>query len=263
MGFFDRKYCDICGRKIGILGGRKLNDGEICGRCEDKLSPWFPEGKRANIADIKEQLEYRERNKEDVSNFSITYEYGDDMKLLIDEEGQTFVVTDEYYGDVTDLDDANPDVISFDQVEECNLNVEENETEITYDDDDGNTRHYSPRRYECEYIFHMEITVDHPYFSKIEFPLNDDPVVLEYSGEDFDPEGSPEYREYLDMADDIMEILTDGEEEYEEESEEEKVKIFKDEEGKDVQVVTCPWCGSKTRLTYNGRCEYCDGDLDI
>lgn len=27
MGLFDKKYCDFCGEKIGILGIRKLEDG--------------------------------------------------------------------------------------------------------------------------------------------------------------------------------------------------------------------------------------------
>lgn len=27
MGFFDKKYCDFCGAKIGLLGNRKLEDG--------------------------------------------------------------------------------------------------------------------------------------------------------------------------------------------------------------------------------------------
>lgn len=27
MGLFDKKYCDICGEKIGLLGNRKLDDG--------------------------------------------------------------------------------------------------------------------------------------------------------------------------------------------------------------------------------------------
>ena len=26
MGLFDKKYCDICGEKIGLLGNRKVED---------------------------------------------------------------------------------------------------------------------------------------------------------------------------------------------------------------------------------------------
>ena len=35
MGLFDKKICDICGEKIGLLGNRKL-DEEICVRIVQK-----------------------------------------------------------------------------------------------------------------------------------------------------------------------------------------------------------------------------------
>lgn len=41
MGLFDKKYCDICGDKIGILGNRKLEDGNMCKECARKMSPWL------------------------------------------------------------------------------------------------------------------------------------------------------------------------------------------------------------------------------
>ena len=41
MGLFDKKYCDICGEKIGLLGNRKLENGNLCKNCAKKLSPWF------------------------------------------------------------------------------------------------------------------------------------------------------------------------------------------------------------------------------
>ena len=41
MGLFDKKICDICGEKIGLLGNRKLDDGNLCKNCAKKLSPWF------------------------------------------------------------------------------------------------------------------------------------------------------------------------------------------------------------------------------
>ncbi len=30
MGLFDKKNCDICGEKIGIMGRRKLDNGNLC-----------------------------------------------------------------------------------------------------------------------------------------------------------------------------------------------------------------------------------------
>ena len=45
MGFFkklfEKKDCEICGGEIGLLGNRKLVDGDMCKKCAAKLSPWF------------------------------------------------------------------------------------------------------------------------------------------------------------------------------------------------------------------------------
>ena len=63
MGLFDKKYCDICGSKIGLLGNRKLEDGNLCKDCAKKLSPWFSERRHSSVKDIREQLAYREENR--------------------------------------------------------------------------------------------------------------------------------------------------------------------------------------------------------
>lgn len=33
MSLFDKKYCDICKNKIGLLGNRKLENGNLCKEC--------------------------------------------------------------------------------------------------------------------------------------------------------------------------------------------------------------------------------------
>ena len=71
MGLFDKKVCDICGEKIGLLGNRKLDDGNLCKDCAKKLSPWFEERRHSTVEDIKKQLAYREQNKEAVRNFRV------------------------------------------------------------------------------------------------------------------------------------------------------------------------------------------------
>ena len=38
MGLFDKKYCDICGEKIGLLGNRKLENGNLCKKTVPKSS---------------------------------------------------------------------------------------------------------------------------------------------------------------------------------------------------------------------------------
>jgi predicted amidophosphoribosyltransferase len=58
MGLFDKKNCDICGEKIGLLGNRKLDDGNLCKNCARKLSPWFEERRHSTVEDILCFFEY-------------------------------------------------------------------------------------------------------------------------------------------------------------------------------------------------------------
>ena len=66
MGLFDKKYCDICGEKIGLLGNRKLEDGNLCKDCARKLSPFFSERRSSTVEDIKRQLAYRAENEKGI-----------------------------------------------------------------------------------------------------------------------------------------------------------------------------------------------------
>ena len=56
MGLFDKKNCDICGEKIGMLGNRKLEDGNMCKDCAKKLSPFCDDRRRCTLEQIKAQL---------------------------------------------------------------------------------------------------------------------------------------------------------------------------------------------------------------
>lgn len=53
MGLFDKKYCDICGEKIGLLGNRKLENGNLCKDCAGKLSPFFSDRRNSTVEEIK------------------------------------------------------------------------------------------------------------------------------------------------------------------------------------------------------------------
>ena len=53
MGLFDKKYCDVCGAKIGFLGNRKLEDGNLCKDCAGKLSPFFSDRRNSTVAEMK------------------------------------------------------------------------------------------------------------------------------------------------------------------------------------------------------------------
>ena len=88
MGLFDKKYCDFCGSKIGLLGNKKLEDGNMCKDCASKLSPWFSDRRHTTKAEIAEQLDYREKNKAAVREFTATRKIGNYMKLILDEDHQ-------------------------------------------------------------------------------------------------------------------------------------------------------------------------------
>ena len=171
MGLFDKKYCDICGEKIGLLGNRKLEDGNLCKNCAAKLSPWFTERKQSTVEEIKEQLAYREANKEAVAAFHTTRTLGKDIKVLLDEDNGKFMVTS-----ARNIAEANPDVLSFGDVTGCDLDIEEGRTEIEYEDREGNRHSFNPRRYAYNYDFYMVIHVNHPWFNQIRFRLNPDTV---------------------------------------------------------------------------------------
>ena len=171
MGLFDKKYCDICGEKIGLLGNRKLEDGNLCKNCAAKLSPWFTERKQSTVEEIKEQLAYREANKEAVAAFHTTRTLGKDVKVLLDEDNGKFMVTS-----ARNIAEANPDVLSFSDVTGCDLDIEEGRTEIEYEDREGNRHSFNPRRYAYNYDFYMVIHVNHPWFNQIRFRLNPDTV---------------------------------------------------------------------------------------
>ena len=108
---FEKKSCDICGGEIGSLGNRKLEDGNLCKECAKKLSPFFSERRRSTVEQIREQLDYREANKDRVAGFNTTRTLGGDTTVLLDEDAQCFIVTSS-----SRWRDANPDVMDFSQV---------------------------------------------------------------------------------------------------------------------------------------------------
>ena len=122
---FEKKSCDICGGDIGLLGNRKLEDGNLCKNCAAKLSPWFSERRSSTVAQIQEQLDYREKNKEAVANFNTTRTLGNYTKVLLDEDNRKFLVTS-----ASNLREANPDILDYSQVTGCKLDIDESRSEL-------------------------------------------------------------------------------------------------------------------------------------
>ena len=139
---FEKKECAICGGEIGLLGNRKLEDGNCCKNCAAKLSPWFSERRQSTVEDIKAQWEYREANQEKVAAFHATRTLGESMKVILDEDAGKFIVTS-----ARNWQSVNPDVLSFSDVTGCTLDIEEDKTEIQYKDKEGDRQSFNPRRY--------------------------------------------------------------------------------------------------------------------
>ena len=111
MGLFDKKYCDICGEKIGLLGNRKLEDGNLCKDCARKLSPFFSERRNSTVEDIKRQLAYRAENEKKLAGFAPSITFDGSKKVYIDPIGERFIVTG-----LSNWRSSNPDLIAFSQV---------------------------------------------------------------------------------------------------------------------------------------------------
>ncbi len=125
MGLFSKKSCSVCGGDIGLLGNRKLEDGNLCKDCAAKLSPFFRERRTSTVAEIEEQLAYRKANEAEVAAFHVTRSLGGRTKVLFDEDAQKFIVTSK-----TRWSDGNPDVMSFSDVTGCYYKIDENKREV-------------------------------------------------------------------------------------------------------------------------------------
>ena len=254
MGLFDKKYCDICGEKIGLLGNRKLENGNLCKNCAQKLSPWFSDRRNSTVEEIKEQLAYREANKERVTVFHMTRTLGTDTKVLLDEDAGTFMVTR-----ARNLVEANPDVLDFADVTGCNLDIDESRSEIKREDKDGKKVSYNPPRYEYSYDFYITIFVNNPYFDEMRLKINSSSVDITPSAMRpgmtavCNPESNVEYRNYKKLGEEIRQVLTQVREDVREKIEQEAAP---------KAAVTCPYCGATTTPDANGCCEYCGGAVN-
>ena len=239
MGLFDKKFCSICGEKIGLFGNRKLEDGNLCKDCAAKLSPWFSERRSSTVDQIRQQLEYREANKAKVAEFHITRTLGKRYKVLLDEDAKRFMVTS-----ASNLQNANPDVLDYADVTGCSSRVNETKTEIKRVLPDGKEESYIPQRYKYDYDFYVTINVNNPYFNEMSFQLNDELV---------DDRESMEFRNYESMCEEIKQLLLQVRQE---------VRDSIEAQNAQKKPVKCPYCGATTIPTANGTCEFCGGALD-
>ena len=178
---FEKKECSICGGEIGLLGNRKLEDGNCCKTCTKKLSPWFDDRRHSTIEQIKAQLAYRAENEKQLESFKVSRVIGEDYKIYI-EEGNG-IPTRFFVTDAKDYMTANPDIVSFKNVLGCTTDIRSREEELKQRDSNGNMVSYNPPRYKVHHDFYILMQIGNtPWFDDMKFKLNGAVITLEVIG---------------------------------------------------------------------------------
>lgn len=277
---FEKKECSVCGGEIGLLGNRKLEDGNLCKNCAKKLSPWFSERRHSTVEEIKQQLAYREDNKKKVAQFNTTGSIGERYRLLTDDTHRWLTITQ-----TRNMTEENPDILDFQSVVGCRLDIDESRSELKQEDAEGNEISYNPPRYEYSYYFNIIIAVNHPYFDEIRFRLNPTSVEViqgvatgvggsfgrfldNLAGSGFDPMNSPEYRQYHQMGERfceeirrIQKVTSDTQygQQYTPQTTPQTAPQYDQQYAPQTTPVNGPWvCPACNAQNNSGRfCEYC------
>lgn len=286
MGLFDKKFCDICHNKIGLLGNRKLEDGNLCKDCAAKLSPFFSERRNSTVQEIRSQLESREENKKAVAAFRVSRSFGIKPWVLLDDTAGKFLVCSH-----KNFQEYNPDVLDLSQVVDAQVKVDERRTEIKYEKD-GRQVSYHPARFNYSYNLSADIYLNHPYIENINIPLNELPIkvgqqpvsqlgpgadktgtvkgqiisnvlgVLANQGTTNIASWNAEYNACYNKGLEIVKALTAS-------RQASPVQPLREQETPaqpltrqaPVSTLVCPWCGSSTSPNAEGRCPHCDAPL--
>jgi len=265
MGLFDmfkKKNCDICGGEIGLLGNRKLEDGNCCKKCAAKLSPWFEDRRESTVEQIKAQLAYRAENAQALKSFQVSEVIGEYEKMYVEKvDGvptRFFVTSD------SDYMEANPDIISFSDVMSCLMDIQEDEEELMREDKDGEQVSYNPPRFAYHYNFYINMVIrNSPWFDDIRFNLNDDTVTLETVRAGGVGRGMPvrnpaanreadRYSRYEQMGKKVCQTVEDAR----------QGVLDREAAAAAAEVagpVICPACGARTNA--GQFCEYCGSRL--
>lgn len=221
MAFFDKlfekKVCSACGGEIGLLGNRKLADGNLCKKCTDKLSPWFQDRRESTVAEIQAQLAYREENLRQLQSFKTTRVLGDDYKMYIEEiDG---VPSRFYVSKSRQPLEANPDIIPFQDVITCVPDIRSRSSEIKEKNSSGEWVSKSPRQFKYSYSFYIVMSIRNiPYLDQIKFCVDNCAVFItessgfgmRYANHSSDPTSDHRYRRCMVTCQEIEQLVAAG-----------------------------------------------------
>ena len=208
---FEKKECSICGKESGLLGNRKLEDGNLCKECTSKLSPWFEERRHATVQSIQAHLWYREQNQISLQKMKPIKSFGEYYKIYIGYEGVYpvyFIISKE-----KDYVAENADIILISNLRNCRLDINEYCTELTKLDENKRRISYNPPRFEYRFEFYVVLEVDLNYCNEIKFKLNKHSVKVEVERRrniEEDPTRDVNYQYFKNMYLDIERDLVEG-----------------------------------------------------
>jgi len=196
MALLEKKTCDICDGQIGLLGNRKLDDGNLCKDCAGKLSRWMTDRRRTTVEDIRKHLAYREENEKNLAQFNPTTAMGDEWQVYIDQAAGNFVVSKS-----KNWRNENPDIIAISQVLSCDIDRKESRDEIYQVLPDGTKKSYVPAQYKYSYDFEVKMQINSPWFNEMKFPLNAKSFLNPYA---------PDYQQCEALGMQLRALMTPG-----------------------------------------------------
>ncbi len=167
MKVYYKKYCDLCGDKLGLRGCYKLLDGNMCKTCARQVSPLFTNYPETYVADMQAHLDYRIGNSEALEMFEPSKIVGTHATLFIDEATQSwcFCPTPNYKK-------FQPDILQYAQILDCTVTIKEEQAELFRTDAVAVYERYNPPRYHTLYSFVVTVSVNCTWFSSISYTIN-------------------------------------------------------------------------------------------
>ena len=152
---------------------------------------WFDEYKSSTSEDLKKQIASKEKELLEISKYHFTKVFGEQGVILIDEANRVFTAFSDTSGklfgaqrsvkSIEDVMDLGPDIISFDQINDIEIDVKETSREDKKTVD-GRQVSYDPPHLVYMYNFTLRIQVEHPYIKRIYVPLNREAVHIKNVG---------------------------------------------------------------------------------
>ena len=190
MGLFKKESCCLCGGKTGLLD-KKCMDGKVCKDCRKKMSVWFDDYKNANAASLNAQLASRASDLQAARAGRFNKIFGEFGVILIDEAQRKFIAfpdtssglfgSQRSVNSLDDVIDLGPDVVSFDAVEDFEIDI----TETTREEKqtvDGQQVSYNPPHILYMETFTLRLKLRHPYIRSMSIQLNNGAVQIRNLG---------------------------------------------------------------------------------